>query len=620
MHWMAETGSAASIIMKRSWLTSILLGGVLLLLTLFLGWQYNWLQQAGQAEKERLQKRIETDTKALADEFNREIQAAYLNFQVSAADLQKPVPTEFTERYDFWKKNTAYPELIRDIIYLPNDAKAAPVRFNPDVQIFEPFEVSAEVANIRERTVGRIQNPVLEDPLTLLVPIRETVKRIDQIRIGGRGETINIRGPEGLVDEPLGHIAILLDRETVLGRMLPDLQQKYFPTGEFKLAIKDRSGNAVVGGGSDVKPDATADLMSLLPDNLIFFATPGQALPKMMAERRSGTIVNSRIESRTFSSNVNSDVREDKAITFEINPGQNERPRTQVMSTTTTGTEAWNLAATHRAGSIDAFVSGETRKSMAIGLAIYLLLAGSIAAIVLSAMRSRKFAQRQIDFVSSVSHEFRTPLAVIYSAGENLADGVTKETEQIELYGQLIKGEGRKLSSMVEQILAFAGANSGRKRYRFENADVGKVIGEAVEASLPLLNERGFMTETDVGSGLPSVNADTEALSSAINNLIQNAIKYSDENRWLRVAASNGGGSVKITVEDKGIGIGKRDLRQIFEPFYRVKQVVDAQINGSGLGLSLVKEIAEAHGGTVRAESEVGKGSKFTIELPAQEV
>ncbi len=604
--------------MKRSWLTSILLGGVLLLLTLFLGLQYNWLQQAGQAEKERMQKRIETDTKALADDFNREIQAAYFNFQVGAADLQKPDPAEFNERYDFWKTNTAYPELIREIVYLPHDAKAAPVRFNPDARIFAPFEVTAEVANIREQAIGRAQNPVLEDPLTLLVPIRQTVKRIDQIRIGGRGETINIRGPEGVLDEPLGHIAVLLDRETVLGRMLPDLQQKYFPTGEFKLAIKDRSGNAVVGGGSDAEPDATADLMSLRPDNLIFFATPGQALPKMMAERRSGTILNSRIESRTFSSNVNSDVREDKAITFEINPGQNERPRTRVVSTTTTGTDAWNLAATHRAGSIDAFVTGETRKSVAIGLAIYLLLAGSIAAIVLSAMRSRRFAQRQIDFVSSVSHEFRTPLAVIYSAGENLADGVANEPAQVEMYGQLIKGEGRKLSSMVEQILEFAGANSGRKRYKFDSADIGTLVGAAVESSLPLLNESGFMIQTDVAADLPMVHADSGAISSAIENLIHNAIKYSDEDKWLRVTASNGGGTVKITVEDRGRGIGERDLRQIFEPFFRAKDVVDAQINGNGLGLSLVKEIAEAHGGTVRAESKIDMGSTFTIELPAE--
>ncbi|MEQ1922319.1 MAG: sensor histidine kinase, partial [Pyrinomonadaceae bacterium] len=112
------------------------------------------------------------------------------------------------------------------------------------------------------------------------------------------------------------------------------------------------------------------------------------------------------------------------------------------------------------------------------------------------------------------------------------------------------------------------------------------------------------------------INADKNALTQAVQNLLINAAKYSNGGTKMRVNAENGGGNIKISVEDEGIGISKSDLRQVFEPFYRSREVVDAQIHGNGLGLSLVKQIIEAHGGKVTASSEPGKGSTFAIELP----
>src|SRR5207248_10438281 len=119
----------------------------------------------------------------------------------------------------------------------------------------------------------------------------------------------------------------------------------------------------------------------------------------------------------------------------------------------------------------------------------------------------------------------------------------------------------------------------------------------------------------DIDKALPEIDVDPDALGRAIQNLIANSVKYNNGDRWVRVSACNGGQTVKISVEDRGIGISKSDLRQIFEPFFRSKEVVDAQIHGNGLGLAVVKQIAEAHGGRVLAESEPSKGSKFTIEL-----
>ena len=307
--------------------------------------------------------------------------------------------------------------------------------------------------------------------------------------------------------------------------------------------------------------------------------------------------------------------------TFQLELKKSEdgqsRPRTAVMATKgASGSEPWTVNVQHVAGSIDSFVTGERKKSFMVGLGIYLLLVGGILTILLSALKSRRFAQRQIDFVSSVSHEFRTPLAVIYSAGENLADGVAKEDSQVSRYGELIKGEGKKLSAMVEQILEFAGANSGKRKFNLVAADVGEIVREAVEECRPLIESGGFTLETDVQENLPQICVDRNELSRAVQNLIANSVKYSNGDRWIRISAHNGGGSVKIAVEDRGMGIGGDDLKLVFEPFYRTREVVDAQISGNGLGLNLVKKIAEAHGGRVTVESRPGSGSKFTIDIP----
>jgi len=281
----------------------------------------------------------------------------------------------------------------------------------------------------------------------------------------------------------------------------------------------------------------------------------------------------------------------------------------------------WTLNVQHNAGSLEQFVANTRRKNLAVSFGILSLLAISVVFIFLSAQRAKRFAQRQMDFVSAVSHEFRTPLAVIRSAGENLTDGVVQNANQVSQYGTLIKREGVKLSGMVEQILEFAGARSGKRKYDLRGeTDVEKIIENALAECEPLINEKGFTVEKEIADNLPLITADEKALSQAIQNLIVNAVKYSNGKSWLKISATNGNGRIKITVEDKGIGIAPKDLKHIFEPFYRSKNVVDEQIHGNGLGLSLVRQTVEAHGGKIEVKSEIGKGSRFTIELKSGKV
>lgn len=174
--------------------------------------------------------------------------------------------------------------------------------------------------------------------------------------------------------------------------------------------------------------------------------------------------------------------------------------------------------------------------------------------------------------------------------------------------------------SLVEQVLEFAGAQSGQQRYEFNSTDVLHLIKSAVAACQAQIEEMNFSIETVIDPNLPAVRGDENALKRAMENLISNAIKYDGESHWARVHAQllrgKKGNEVRITVEDRGVGIRPVDVAHIFEPFYRGHEAVAAQIKGSGVGLSLVKQIVEAHGGRVTVESTQGAGSVFTLHLP----
>jgi len=238
-----------------------------------------------------------------------------------------------------------------------------------------------------------------------------------------------------------------------------------------------------------------------------------------------------------------------------------------------------------------------------------------------SAQRARQLADRQLEFVAGVSHELRTPLAVICSAGENLADGVVAEADTVRQYGRLVRDEGRRQAEMVERVLDLAGTYSGRRRWRFEEVAVPELLAEAEASLAPALREAGLSIESHVEPSLPRVRADRAAVSRAVKNLLQNAVRHGGEGGWigLRAVLSRDGGraEVRITVEDRGPGVPASEVGQLFEPFFRGAHALERQVRGSGLGLSLVKRIVEAHGGRVGLKTEVGRGSAFTIALPA---
>lgn len=579
----------------------LLVSGLLILLSVLAFFQYKWVGQISEAERERMQKRLEIDTQHFADDFNRILQTAYFTFQVSGENWQN----EFLQKQQIWQQNSQYPQLIKQFRVILQNGEAG--YFDNKSMQFVPLNGSYHFANLQNSF-----DPINEKELTLTMPIYEQMSRFAISQQAFENIATNPSAtPVISIPKAIGYLVIQLDEAVIKNQIVPDLSKKYFPEGDYKLSIFSKKQNTALFQTENLeKIDVSISLFELMPENLAFFVNRNLWSELKNSKGGGQFILNQRFETRsmtTTSQNSNSQVK------IQVFDGNNNR---FFDKSTLQPTGQWALNVQHKAGSLEDFVSNSRRRNLLISFGILGLLGGSIGLIFLSARRAQVLAQRQLDFVSSVSHEFRTPISVIYSAGENLADGVAREEAQVSRYGNLIKGEGKKLGTMVEQILEFAGARSGHKKYDFREVDVKKVVEEALSDCAPLIAEKNFEVETDLQKNLPLIQADANALSHAIQNLIINSIKYSNGSNWLKITAKNGDRAIKISVEDKGIGIAKKDLKQIFAPFYRAKDVVDAQIHGNGLGLSLVKQTVDAHQGKIAVESEIGKGSKFILHLP----
>jgi len=246
-----------------------------------------------------------------------------------------------------------------------------------------------------------------------------------------------------------------------------------------------------------------------------------------------------------------------------------------------------------------------------------LVLIGGIVLALRTASKAMKLSQMKADFVSNVSHELRTPLASIRVFGEFLKLGRVKEDTKIREYGEYIETESRRLTQLINNILDFSKIESGQKTYQFERANVENVVAETLKTFEVVLEQHGFSVNLEKpDQALSPVVMDQEAIAQAFINLLDNAVKYSGEAKEIGVTLGQQNGFVTVAVRDYGVGIAKEECDKVFEKFYRVGNVLVHDVKGSGLGLSIVKHIVEAHQGKVTVESELGNGSTFIIHLP----
>jgi two-component system, OmpR family, sensor histidine kinase SenX3 len=616
----------------RNWRTRSLslpiLVVALLALLLLAVLQVIWIGQLSQNAHERMQANANAGAARLSEEFDREIVRAYLDLQMDATTIRQNDWSSYQKRYEAWKLATKYPSLV-ETIYLAEigrNGAIALLEYNPEKGTFAQRSWTPEFTGLLtslnttyktrrvegDLIVGNSPVPIAEDLPALVIPVaRPWLMSPQQIEstnllelnadvIIGGGIFTRTRRPclNCSSEGPLfAYTVVKLNTRALATEIIPTLAQRHLGAGglnDYNLMIVSRSSPETVIYQSDsaapaplAAADATADMLTLRLDEF----------NRLLVE-------------------IGRDQAQSSHLRIAIGVvGTNSTPVIEGADQS-----GWQLRLTHKAGSLDAAVASLRLRNLLISFGSILLLGTALAMIVVSTRRAQRIARQKVEFVAAISHELRTPISVICSAGANLADGLVEDPERTRQYGALVIREGRRLAEMVDQTVAFAAAQSDRARMDWRQIDPRDLAQQALAAFRGPIEEAGMAVEYRSEPNLPPVYADVQAMQRAVHNLIGNAVKYAAAGGWLRVTVSceraERRSEVVISVADRGPGIAPGDLPHIFEPFYRGRDAVDSQIHGSGLGLSLVKLAADAAGGRVEVVSEPGAGAIFTLRLP----
>ena len=606
-----------------------LLGLIALLATL----QYKWLGRISDAERDHMRATLNTRASGFAQDFDAELTRAYVLFQV---DPQAPgsLESRIAVRYDRWQATAKYPRLIKDVYSVDAEPGASPQRFNSSTHTFETTRWPNILDPIHQR-LASAPPPANTDGLVLRQmppPIWDTIPALlipmPVFTFNEDGGRTHVRLAPGL-----SFIVVLMDQDYITNEMLPALAQQHFrQTGDgfdYELAVVSTATSGVVyhsAGSFNPPPDATVDASrDLFQVRMQDFGAIVSEIRRFTSTFTAGPLPGTGT-STTISEQIVLPPGADRTLTVpgggpvsifvQQNGSVSSTPAGTSRLTTTIASARWRLLVQHPSGSLEVAVNAVRRRNLIISSSILSVLGASVGLLVLSTRRAQELARQQMEFVAAVSHELRTPLAVIRSAGENLADGVVKDETEIRKYGDLVRNEGRRLTDMVEQILEFAGIDSGQRGFALSPVAVAPMLRDVIESRRSLLDAAGIQVDYDIADRLPPVLGDESALRRVFENLVANAIKYGEGGRWMGIRARVVGREVHVTVADRGIGIDAAEQSRIFEPFYRTPDVIAARIQGTGLGLSLVQRIVRAHGGTVIVRSEPGAGSEFTVALP----
>jgi len=277
----------------------------------------------------------------------------------------------------------------------------------------------------------------------------------------------------------------------------------------------------------------------------------------------------------------------------------------------------WKLLVTHP--EIKAIDRSARREIFLYGVLLVVIAALMLFGAVMIARdisREAETNRLKTEFVNNISHELKTPLTLIRLYGETLQRKENLTDKEKKNCYEIITKESERLSHLINNVLDFSRIEMGRKEFDFKNGYLQDVIRGTLESYRYHLEKKGFVIHDDISRDLPEMNFDAEAIASAMINLLSNAIKFSPDKKEVTVKLFRDNGNAVLQVADKGIGISQKEIPKIFQRFYQSDNKIGSETRGSGLGLTLVKHIIEAHGGTVEVESELGKGSMLTVRIP----
>lgn len=538
--------------------------------------QYRWTNELGGEEQNRMEEALDTSVKNFTEEFAYDIAGLCQSFEINPDVSQSALEVRIVRQYADWIKTTSRSGLVSGIYLWRIDAqqKGSFESLDMDNRRFERGVSPASLGSF-ERAVARQGEHLstgMSDrqaayyPWTFYEDGPSLVRPIFEVSPGGDSQAMEV--------QEVGFLILQLNGSFFRRVYLPELADRHFGQLDFEIAVRTAGPpyqsiylSAANFPVATTSPDAEVNLFDSVAEE---------------ARRRGEP------------------------------PVQSSKPASQ-----------WQLVAQHPSGSLGAAVSAYRRRNLVMSLGLLFILAAALVLIFSVARRAEHLAKLQMEFVANVSHELCTPLAVINSAVENLADGVVDNPEQVQEYAGILRDQGGRLERLLDQVLLVASGRVERSQFELRPIDVGPVVAQSLARSEPILRDAGFVVENAIAENLPPIKADPAAVNTCVENLISNAIKYAGEKQWLGVEVRkmdvNSHAEVQVRVEDKGIGIAAGDLQRIFEPFYRVQSVRDGQIRGVGLGLHLVKRMMEGMGGQVTASSQVGRGTCFVLHFPTAE-